>query len=69
MGHVGHMNHQVGREIVYYQANKQIGSGSRKSVEPTKGVTKNNRLLISVLSSVNGTSVGCGNRMSADFPN
>ena len=69
VGHVGHMNHRVGREIVHYQANKQVGSGSKKSVEPTKGVTKNNKLLISELSSARRTSVGRENRMSTDFPN
>ena len=67
MGHVGCMNHQVGREIVCYQVNKQVGSGSKKSVEPTKGVTKNNRLLISERSSAHRTSVGHGNRMTTDF--
>ena len=36
MGHVGHMNHQVGHEIVHYQANKRVGSRSKKRVEPMK---------------------------------
>ena len=69
VGHVGHMNHQVGREVVCHRVNKQVGSGSKKSVEPTKEVTKNDRLLISEQSSARGMSVGPENRMSMDFLN